>query len=114
MHLFVALLNHVDAAEKAVQRFRQFGLGEPFVIRARSAAAVLSAEVPVFGGLKSLALGADEDRLVALSVLPISDVTEAQRLVTRVQLEMDADEPQMGRIIAVPVLGGGPETQGRP
>lgn len=104
VHLFVALLNHVDAAEKAVQRFRQFGLGEPFVVRARSAAAVVSAEVPVFGGLKSLALGADEDRLVAISLLPLADAQEAQRLVTRVQLEMDADEPPMGRIVAVPVL----------
>lgn len=103
MHLFVALLNHVDLGEKAVQRFREFGLGDPLVVRARSAAAVLSAEVPVFGGLKSLALGADEDRLIALSLLTV-DAEEAQRLVTRVQLEMDADEPPMGRLFAIPVV----------
>ena len=39
-------------------------------MRARSAAAALSAEVPVFAGLRSLALGADEDRLVLVSLLP--------------------------------------------
>ncbi len=104
MHLFLALIDHVDLAEKAVGRFRQFGLGEPVILRARSAAAVLSAEVPIFGGLKSLALGADEDRLFALSFVPITDPEEARRLVTRVQLEMDADDPPMGRLVALPVL----------
>ena len=112
MHLFIALLNHVDLAEKAVARFRQFGLGEPVVLRARSAAAVLSAEVPVFGGLRSLALGADEDRLIALSFLPLSDGQEAHRLVSRVQLEMDADDPPMGRVVALPVLSSDPRTLG--
>ena len=104
MHVILALLNHVDLAEKAIARFRAFGLGSPWVLRARSAEAVLSAEVPVFGGLKSLALGADEDRLIALSLVPIADRDEVERLVTRVQLEMNADDPPMGQIVAVPVL----------
>jgi hypothetical protein len=112
VHLFLALLNHVDLAEKAVARFRQFGMGEPVVLRARSAAAVLSAEVPVFGGLKSLALGADEDRLVALVLLPIAEAEEARRLVARVQLEMDADDPPMGKLVAVPVVGFDPGAPG--
>lgn len=105
MHLFIAIVQRADLAEKVVARFRQFGLGDPVIVRARSAGAVLSAEVPVFGGLKALALGADEDRLLALSLLPVSDGAEAQRLVTRVQLEMDADDPPMGRLVALPVLG---------
>ena len=103
VHLFLAFLNHVDLAEKAISRFREFGLGEPWVIRARSPDAVLSAEVPVFGGLKGLTLGADEDRLVALSLANV-DAQEAQRLVTRVQLEMSADEPPMGSIVALPLV----------
>jgi hypothetical protein len=110
VYLFVALLHHIDAAEKAVERFRTFGLGEPLMVRARSAAAVLSAEVPIFGGLKSLALGADEDRLVALSFVATAQ-EEAERLLARVQLEMDADDPPMGRLFAVPVLA--PPTTGR-
>lgn len=108
MHLFLALVHHADAAERIVARFRQFGLGDPLVIRARSATAVLSAEVPVFAGLKGLALGADEDRLLALSFLPLTDASEVQRLVTRVQLEMDADDPPMGRLVALPVIGAEP------
>jgi hypothetical protein len=103
VHLFVAFLNHVDLAEKAISRFREFGLGEPWIVRARSPDAILSAEVPVFGGLKGLALGADEDRLVALSLAKV-DADEAQRLVTRVQLEMSADEPPMGSIVALSLL----------
>lgn len=105
MYLFIALVQRADLAEKVVARFRQFGLGDPLVVRARSAGAVLSAEVPVFGGLKGLALGADEDRLLAISLVPTSEEAEAQRLVTRVQLEMDADDPPMGRLVAFPVLG---------
>ena len=106
MHLFVALIERADLAESAVARFRQFGLGEPLVLRARSAAAVLSAEVPVFGGLRGLALGADEDRLVVLSLMPLTDSAEVQRMVSRVQLEMDADDPPMGRLFALPVITG--------
>ena len=70
----------------------------------RSATAALSAEVPVFAGLRSLALGADEDRLMLVSLLPQPGQEEVERLVQRVQLEMDADEPPMGRLIALPVI----------
>ena len=62
------------------------------------------AEVPVFAGLRSLALGADEDRLLLLSLLPAPSAEEAERLIQRVQLEMDADEPPMGRLVALPVI----------
>ena len=111
MHLFVAFLNHVDLAEKAIARFREFGLGEPWIVRARSPDAILSTEVPVFGGLKGLALGADEDRLVAMSLAPV-DAAEAHRLVTRVQLEMSADDPPMGSIVAMPLLSAQPTGRG--
>ncbi len=75
------------------------------MVRARSAAATLSAEVPVFAGLRSLALGADEDRLILVSLLPIFPPEEVERLVQRIQLEMDADDPPMGRLVALPVIG---------
>ncbi|EAU61973.1 hypothetical protein STIAU_6614 [Stigmatella aurantiaca DW4/3-1] len=97
------MLEQVEQLERAIRRLRDFGIPEPWVVRARSAAAALSAEVPVFAGLRSLALGADEDRLVLLSLLPQS-AEEIERLVNRVQLEMDADEPPMGRLIALPVV----------
>ena len=103
MHLLVAFVNQSEP-EKALERFRQFRIPEPVVVRARSAAAALSADVPLFAGLRSLAPGADEDRLVLLSLLPAT-AEETQALVTRLQLEMDADDPPMGRLVAVPVLG---------
>ncbi|HEX8705490.1 MAG TPA: hypothetical protein VF815_42040 [Myxococcaceae bacterium] len=104
MFLLIALLDEVEQLERAIRRLRDFGIPEPLVVRARSAAAALSAEVPVFAGLRSLALGADEDRLVLLSLLPQSNAEEVERLVQRVQLEMDADEPPMGRLVALPVI----------
>jgi len=103
--LFLAFLERVEQPERAINRLREFKLTEPFVVRARSAAAALSAEVPLFGGLRSLATGADEDRLILCSLMPHMDAAEAERLVQRIQLEMDADEPPMGTIIAVPMVG---------
>jgi hypothetical protein len=57
--LLITLLDQVEQLERAIRRLRDFGIPEPLVLRARSAAAALSAEVPVFAGLRSLALGAD-------------------------------------------------------
>jgi hypothetical protein len=102
--LVITLLDQVEQLERAIGRLRDFGIPEPLVLRARSAAAALSAEVPVFAGLRSLALGADEDRLMLLSLLPQSSAEETERLIQRVQLEMDADEPPMGRLIALPII----------
>ena len=105
MYLFLAFLDHADQPEQAIRRLRDFGIPEPLVLRARSAAATLSAEVPVFAGLRSLALGADEDRLILVSLLPALPAEEVERLVQRIQLEMDADDPPMGRLVALPVIG---------
>ncbi|QAT85494.1 hypothetical protein EJ065_3934 [Corallococcus coralloides] len=104
MYLVITFLEQVETTERAIRRLREFGIPEPMVIRARSAAAALSAEVPVFAGLRSLALGADEDRIVLVSVLPDLPQEELDRMLQRVQLEMDADDPPMGRLVALPVL----------
>nr|WP_255652298.1 MULTISPECIES: hypothetical protein [unclassified Corallococcus] len=102
--MVITFLEQVETTERAIRRLREFGIPEPLVIRARSAAAALSAEVPVFAGLRSLALGADEDRVVLVSVLPSLPQEELDRIIQRVQLEMDADDPPMGRLVALPVL----------
>lgn len=104
MHLVITFLEQLEGTERAIRRLREFGIPEPLVVRARSAAAALSAEVPVFAGLRSLALGADEDRVLLVSLLPVVSTEEVERLVQRVQLEMDADDPPMGRLVALPVI----------
>ena len=104
VHLVVTLLNRSDQPERAIARLREFGVPEPLIIRARSAAAALSAEVPVFAGLRSLAFGADEDRLVMVSVARFESEEDVQRVITRIQLEMDADDPPMGTVFAFPVV----------
>lgn len=103
MFLFIIFLARADQPEKAAERLKSFGLADPLFIRARSAAQALSAEVPMFAGLRSLAPGADEDRLVLICTFNGS-ADDAQKLVSRVQLEMDADDPPMGRIVALPVV----------
>ncbi|MCP3142374.1 hypothetical protein [Pyxidicoccus xibeiensis] len=104
MYLLITFLEQLEGTERAIRRLREFGIPEPLVVRARSAAAALSAEVPVFAGLRSLALGADEDRVLLVSLLPVLPAEEVERLVQRVQLEMDADDPPMGRLVALPVI----------
>ena len=105
MYLFLAFLETADQPERAVQRLRDFGLPDPWALRARSAHSLLSNEVPLFAGLRNLTVGADDDRMVLVSVLPDFPAEEVQRLLERIQLEMDADDPPMGRIVAMPVLG---------
>jgi hypothetical protein len=104
VHLVIVFLNRPDQPEKAIQRLREFGVPDPLFIRARSTAAALSAEVPVFAGLRSLALGADEDRLLLISLKSFATTEEAERLVSRIQLEMDADLPPSGKIVALDVV----------
>lgn len=111
MHLVFVLLERNDAPERAIARLREVGIPDPLVLRARSTATTLAADIPIFAGLRSLALGADEDRLVLVSLWEQADTVEVQRLITRVQLELSADDPPSGRIVALPVLGphlGGP------
>ncbi len=104
MYLVITFLEQLEGTERAIRRLREFGIPEPLVVRARSAAAALSAEVPMFAGLRSLALGADEDRVILVSLLPALPAEELERLVQRVQLEMDADNPPMGRLVALPLI----------
>jgi hypothetical protein len=104
VYLVITFLEQLEGTERAIRRLREFGIPEPLVVRARSAAAALSAEVPVFAGLRSLALGADEDRVLLVSLLPAVSAEDMERLVQRVQLEMDADDPPMGRLVALPVI----------
>jgi len=104
VYLVITFLEQLEGTERAIRRLREFGIPEPLAVRARSAAAALSAEVPVFAGLRSLALGADDDRVLLVSLLPGLSAEEMERLVQRVQLEMDADEPPMGRLVALPVI----------
>ncbi|AGC45361.1 MULTISPECIES: hypothetical protein [Myxococcus] len=104
MYLVITFLEQMEGTERAIRRLREFGIPEPLVVRARSAAAALSAEVPVFAGLRSLALGADEDRVLLVSILPAVSPEEMERMIQRVQLEMDADDPPMGRLVALPVI----------
>jgi hypothetical protein len=104
VHLVLVLLERTDAPERAFGRLRVGGIPDPVVLRARSTMAALSAEVPIFAGLRTLTLGADEDRLVLMSFWPTSDAAEVQQMITRVQLEMSADDPPTGHIIALPVV----------
>jgi len=104
VYLVITFLEQLEGTERAIRRLREFGIPEPLVVRARSAAAALSAEVPMFAGLRSLALGADEDRVILVSLLPALPAEELERLVQRVQLEMDADNPPMGRLVALPLI----------
>ena len=104
MYLVLTFLDRNDPPETAIARLKAVGIPEPLVLRARSVGAALSTEVPIFAGLRTLATGADEDRMLLVSLWPISDGAEVKRLITRVQLEMSTDDPPSGRIVAVPAL----------
>lgn len=104
MYIVLTLLETNDTPATALARLKAVGIPDPMVIRSRSVSAALSSEVPIFAGLRTLAAGADEDRLLLVSFWPNSDAAEVKRLITRVQLEMSADVPPSGRIVALPAM----------
>lgn len=103
MHLLLIFPTPSLSPERLVERLRALGAPDPLFVRARSTAAMLSPEVPIFAGLRSLAVGADEDRLVALSLLNAGE-EECRRISERLQLELKADNPPSGTAVALPVL----------
>lgn len=106
MFLLALLLERVDEPERAIALLRQAGVSEPILLRGRSASAALSTEVPVFAGLRSLAAGADDDRLIAFGLAPLASTEEAQKALARLKLELDADHPPSGRAFGLPLIAG--------
>ena len=100
MQLLLVLAEATLTPEKLVERLRGVGLENVWVARARSAEAIGAAEVPVFAGLKALVAGADEDRLVALALMP-GDEASCRSTLTKLQLELSADDPPSGRALLI-------------
>jgi hypothetical protein len=96
--LLLVLAEATLTPEKLLERLRAVGAEDVWVVRARSAGAIGAAEVPVFAGLKALVAGADEDRLVALASLG-GDETSCRDKLTKLQLELSADDPPSGRAL---------------
>jgi len=104
VHLLIALLEAADTSDRTLAHLSAAGVREPWILRARSAAAVLSADVPVFSGLRSLAFGTDEDRLVVLALIDLPTQEEVSALLLRVQAELDKERPSAGRAFALPLV----------
>jgi hypothetical protein len=82
--LAVGLLDRAGAPEVVAEHLRASGVPDPWVLRARSLGA-LTADVPIFGGLRSLASGADEDRLIVIAVLATDSGEDARAQLTKVE-----------------------------
>ena len=104
MFLAIGLFERVGAPDVLVERLRAAGVPNPWVLHARSLDA-LTAEVPIFGGLRSLATGADADRLIVLSLVPAPDPEELQRVLGRAE-EAARQAELNSQWVGFPVLGG--------
>jgi hypothetical protein len=83
VYLAVGLFERAGAPDAVADCLRAGGFPDAWVIRARSLAA-LTADAPIFGGLRAMAAG-DEDRLVVLVPLEAASAELARESLTRVE-----------------------------
>jgi hypothetical protein len=100
--LAVGLLDRAGAPEVVAEHLRASGVPDPWVLRARSLGA-LTADVPIFGGLRSLASGADEDRLIVIAVLATDSGEDARAQLTKVEQAAQSAEIH-AQWLALPVV----------
>lgn len=102
MHLFIVFLAEADRAPMLAERLEGTG-ARPTFVRGRSAAAVLEADVPIFAGLRSLAQGADEDRLLAIWLSPVGPEEIAGEL-EKVRAALEEGDSPLGSVVALGAL----------
>jgi hypothetical protein len=95
-------LDRAGAPEVVAEHLRTSGVPDPWVLRARSLGA-LTADVPIFGGLRSLASGADDDRLIVIAVLDTDSGPDARARLAKVEQAAQSAEIH-ARWLAVPLL----------
>ena len=84
MYLAVGLFERAGAPDALADCLRAGGIADPWILRARSLAA-LTADAPLFGGLRAIASGADEDRWVVVATLPAANLDEAKAATAKVE-----------------------------
>ncbi len=108
--LFVCVLNEPSAVEDVLAGFLEIGVTGSTMIDTKGMGKIISQDIPIFAGFKSLFDGARESNVTIFSVMDADMVDEAIRVVEEVNKSLD--EPSSGIVFTLPVgrvkgIGGG-------
>ncbi len=106
--LLIAALKGHRALERVMEGFLELGLPGATVIDAKGMGQIVSTELPIFTGFRSLFPGGGEESYLVLSVLSDEQVEEAIRMLRDVC--GDFAEKGTGIVFTLPVtefIGGG-------
>ena len=99
--LFVAVLNEPTVVEDVLAGFIEIGVAGSTVIDTKGMGKIISQDIPIFAGFKSLFDGARESNVTIFSVMEADMVDEAIRVIEEVHASLD--EPSTGIVFTVPV-----------
>ena len=112
MLLLVAVINHVEQVDDVLAGFVELGITGATVVNSAGMGHVLSRDVPIFAGLRSLTTRSRPGNQVLLSVIDESKADAAIALIQEVCGSLAA--PGAGIVFTVPldrVVGLAPELE---
>ncbi|MGH7720304.1 MAG: P-II family nitrogen regulator [Gemmatimonadaceae bacterium] len=112
MQLLVAVINHEEKVDDILAGFVELGITGATIIGSEGMGRVLSHDVPIFAGLRSLTARSRPTNQTLFSVIEDDKVEAAIELIQEVC--GDLDSPGAGIVFAVPVsrvVGLAPELE---
>jgi nitrogen regulatory protein PII len=110
MQLLIAVINHVEQVDDILAGFVELGITGATILDSEGMGRVLSHDVPIFAGLRSLTARSRPSNQTVLSVIEDDKVDAAITLIQEVC--GDLDTPGAGIVFTVPltrVVGLAPE-----
>ncbi len=101
MHLLVAVINHEERVDDILAGFLELGITGATVIDSEGMGHVLSHDVPIFAGLRSLTARSRPTNQTVLSVIDDEKIDAAIALIQEVCGSLEA--PGAGIVFVLPV-----------
>lgn len=101
MQLLVAVINHEERVDDILAGFVELGITGATIISSKGMGRVLSADVPIFAGLRSLSARSRPGNQTLFCVADDAQVDSAIALIQEICGSLD--EPGVGIVFTVPV-----------
>jgi len=99
--LFVCVLNKPEAVEDVIAAFLEIGITGCTIIDSKGMGKVISQEIPIFSGFKSMFTGARESNVTIFSVMSSNMVDSAIKIIEETYVSFA--EPDSGIVFTLPV-----------
>ena len=114
MQLLVAVINHAELVDDLLAAFVELGVTGATVVNSEGMGHVLSQDVPIFAGVRTLRAGSRPRNQTVFSVV---DDEKVDRAIAPIEeICGDLDQPGQGIVFTVPigrVVGLAPELESR-